>query len=274
MALPILCGSFSLHPVSTGAAMHNGGYRAIGLNWHYVPFAVTHIADAVAAMRTLGHRGVGVSYPFKESVMPLLDAIDADAAAMGAVNTIVNTNGHLTGYNTDWIGGAGALREVTLLRDKRIVIIGAGGAARAVATGLAREGASLTIVNRTYEKGKVLADSLKARVASLEAIDLDAIDIVVNATSVGMAGVCDALPIDPSRLEARHIVMDIVYKPLRTPWLIAAKDRGAKTIGGERMLLHQAAAQFALYTEREAPLAAMAAALDVELSGVGTSNRH
>ncbi len=241
--------------------MHNAGYRALGLDWHYVPFAVTNIAEAVDAMRTLGLRGAGISYPFKESVMPLLDAIDDDAATMGAVNTIVNTDGHLVGYNTDWIGGARALQEATTLRNKRVLVLGAGGAARAVATGLSREGAVLTIVNRTYEKAQALASAVHARAAYLDAVDLDAIDIVVNATSVGMSGVSDALPLDPSRLSANHIAMDIVYKPLRTPWLLAASARGATIIGGERMLLHQAAAQFALYTRREAPLAAMAAAL-------------
>ncbi len=266
MPLPILCGSFSLHPVSTGAAMHNAGYRALGLDWHYIPFGVSNVSSAVASMRMLGIRGVGVSYPFKEQVMPLLDAIDGNASSMGAVNTIVNTNGHLVGYNTDWIGGARALLEVTQLVDKRVLVLGAGGAARAVATGIAREGAALTIVNRNREKGKALADSLDAQACTLDEVELGAIDIVVNATSIGMADVCDGFPLDPLRLGAQHVVMDIVYKPLRTPWLLAAKERGANTIGGERMLLHQAAAQFALYTQQEAPLAAMAAGLEIELA--------
>jgi shikimate dehydrogenase len=241
--------------------MHNAGYRALGLDWHYVPFEVTHIGKAVEAMRTLGLRGAGISYPFKESVMPLLDRVDDDAAKMGAVNTVVNTGGHLVGYNTDWVGGARALQEVTSLRAKRVLVLGAGGAARAVATGLSREGAALTIVNRTYEKAQALASALHARAARPGETDLSLLDIVVNATSVGMSGVSDALPLDPAGLSAHHVVMDIVYKPLRTPWLLAAADRGATVIGGERMLLHQAAAQFAHYTQREAPLAAMAAAL-------------
>ena len=198
--------------------------------------------------------------------MPLLDTIDADAAKMGAVNTIVNTNGHLVGHNTDWIGGARALLEVSELTGKRVLVVGAGGAARAVATGIARHGAALTIVNRSHEKAEALAGSLDARAATINEIDLASIDIVVNATSIGMADVCDGFPIDPLRIESHHVVMDIVYRPLRTPWLKAAKERGARTIGGERMLLHQAAAQFALYTQREAPIAAMGAALDVELA--------
>src|ERR1700688_4199915 len=113
MSAPVtLCGSLSLHPVSTGAAMHLAGYRALGLAFTYVPFKVTDLAGALTGMRALGIRGFGVSMPFKQDVVPLLDALDPLAARIGAVNTVVNDGGRLTGYNTDALGAVRALEEV------------------------------------------------------------------------------------------------------------------------------------------------------------------
>ena len=121
--------------------MHEAGYRALGLAFTYVPFEVQDLAGAIAGMRALGIRGFGVSQPYKQAVMPLLDALEPVAARIGAVNTIVNTDGRLVGHNTDWIGAAHALEEARPLGGARVLLVGAGGAARAIAFGLHERGA-------------------------------------------------------------------------------------------------------------------------------------
>ena len=145
-----ICGSLSLHPVSLGRAMHEAGYRALSLPWMYAPFACRDVAGALAGVRALSIRGVGVSMPFKLDVLPHLDALSPLAARIGAVNTIVNDAGTLTGHNTDAIGARRALEEVTALAGKRVLLLGAGGAARAVAVAIAEAGAVLVIANRRH----------------------------------------------------------------------------------------------------------------------------
>src|SRR5262249_38860838 len=139
-----LCGSFSRSPVSLGAAMHLAGYRALGLPFTYVPFRVTDIEGAVTGVRALGSRGVGVSMPFKQAILPLLDCLAPLAARMGAVNTVVNDGGHLTGHNTDAEGAVRALLEVRPLAGARLLLLGAGGAARAIAHAALEAGAAVT----------------------------------------------------------------------------------------------------------------------------------
>jgi shikimate dehydrogenase len=257
-----LCGSISLHPVGTGAVMHLAGYRALGIDFTYVPFAVTDLAGAVTGMRALGIRGLGVSMPYKQAVMGLLDALDPLAARIGAVNTVVNDGGRLTGYNTDAIGAVRALEEVRALREARVLLLGAGGAARAIAHAVQGRGAALTIANRSPERARALAADVGAAAAGLDEVQraLD-YDVVVNATSVGMREVDPASPVPERALRAGQVVMDIVYKPIETALAEAARRRGAVLVHGGRMLLHQAAGQFELYTGAPAPLPAMEAAL-------------
>ncbi|WP_437336995.1 shikimate dehydrogenase [Sorangium sp. So ce394] len=261
-----LCGSMSLHPVSTGAAMHLAGYRALGLDFTYIPFAVTDVEGATRGMRALGIRGLGVSMPYKQAVIPLLDEIDPIAARIGAVNTIVNEGGRLRGYNTDWIGAARALEEATQLGGARVLLLGAGGAARAVAFGLAERGARVTIANRDLEKARQLAAAVGGTAVPLDggALTRDH-DVLVNATSRGMAEVDPRSPVPEEALREGLLVMDIVYKPMITELVEAARRRGATAVHGGRMLLHQAAEQFRLYTGREPPLDAMDEALRAQL---------
>jgi len=246
--------------------MHEAGYRALDLPWVYVPFAVERdLEGALRGMRALSIRGLGVSMPHKLAVMPLLDTIDPIAARIGAVNTIVNDGGKLTGHNTDAFGAVAALREQIDPRDRSILVLGAGGAARAVVHGLVEAGAKVIVANRSVQGARDLcaAASASEAVSLEEAADrAPSVDVLVNATSLGMvaSGETAGLPLGGA-LPERGVVMDIVYKPIETALVSRAKERGARTIHGGRMLLHQAARQFSLYTGRDAPLDAMDAAL-------------
>lgn len=246
--------------------MHLAGYRALGLDFAYVPFAVTDVEGAMRGVRALGIRGLGVSMPYKQAVIPLLDALDPIAARIGAVNTIVNDDGRLTGHNTDWIGAVRALEEATSLRGARVLLLGAGGAARAVAFGLAERGAVVTVVNRDLDKARQLAAAIGCAAAPLDDATFAApYEVVVNATSRGMAEVDPRSPVPEEMLREGLTVMDIVYKPVVTELVGAARRRGATALHGGRMLLHQAAEQFRLYTGMEPPLAAMDEALRARL---------
>jgi shikimate dehydrogenase len=243
--------------------MHTAGYRALGLDYVYVPFKVTDLDGAIAGMRALGIRGFGVSYPHKLAVMRLVDDVAPVARRIGAVNTVVNDDGRLTGHNTDWIGAVRALEEVRPLAGARVLLLGAGGAARAIAFGLRERGATLVIANRDEKKAEALAQELGSTWAPFaDAPKLAGKnEIVVNATTRGMTGADTACPLPPDAVGAGHLVMDIVYKPLETDLLRGARARGATVVHGGRMLLHQAAEQFELYTRQRAPLEAMDAAL-------------
>lgn len=263
MTTPVLlCGSISRLASPLGRSMHEAGYRALGLAFVYVPFEVRDLPAAIAGMRALGVRGLGVSHPFKEQVMPLLDALDPVAQRIGAVNTVVNDGGRLTGYNTDWLGAIRALEEQRPLGGARVLLVGAGGAARAIAFGLRESGAHTTIANRDESRAAALAAETGARSAPFDEVRrAGEYDAVVNATTLGQSDGERASPVGEDALRAGQVVMDIVYKPLRTPLVEAARRRGAVVVHGGRMLLHQAGAQFQLYTGRAPPLDAMADAL-------------
>jgi shikimate dehydrogenase len=274
-----LCGSLSRHPVSLGATMHRAGYAALGLDYAYVPFAVDDLEGALRGMRALGIRGFGVSMPFKLEVIPLLDRLDELAERIGAVNTIVNDDGVLSGYNTDAWGAARALEEALPIAGATIALIGAGGAARAVAYALVSGGARLSILNRTPERARQLATDLAAafpdhatnlEVAGVETLaTLQTLDGIVNASSVGMVGCGQDSPVPESALRPGLVVMDIVYAPIRTALLEQAERAGAVTVHGGRMLLHQACRQFELYTGRSAPHEVMDRALRAALGEPG-----
>jgi shikimate dehydrogenase len=271
MAVPItLCGSLSKLASPLGRSMHEAGYRALGLPYAYVPFEVRNLRGAIDGMRGLGIRGFGVSHPFKQEVIPLLDALDPVARRIGAVNTIVNDPAAgLVGHNTDWVGAVRALEEAIAstsgpppLDRARVLLVGAGGAARAIAFGLRERGARATIANRDAAKARAVAGDTGFTAAPLEETRRAGdYDIVVNATTLGQADVGAEGPVPVEALRAGQVVMDIVYKPLKTRLIEAASSRGAVAVHGGRMLLYQAAAQFELYTERRAPLDAMDQAL-------------
>ena len=255
---PILCGSIAAHPSKVGQAIHNAMYRYLGLEYTYVAFGITDSAAAANAIRTLGIRGVGVTMPHKVTVMPHLDQIDPIAAEIGAVNTIVNDDGQLTGFNVDWLGAVRALEERGVdIAGQRAFVIGAGGAARAVAFGLRHRGAKVSVFNRTAEKARALAEDLKLEFGgSLDQLSSH-FDILVHTTSAGYITQPGINIVPEHLLEPGKTIMDIVAEPLPTPLQTQALAAGCLTIPGYRMRLHQAAAQFEMYTHRTPPLEEM-----------------
>ena len=257
---------------SLSPAMHNAAFEALGLNSVYLAFGSPQIGACTAAMRALAIRGASVTIPHKVAIMPLLDEIDATARRIGAVNTVVNRGGRLLGANTDAHGALQALQSQTEIAGRAAVVVGAGGAARAVAFGLRDAGCRVTILNRSVARGEALAQHVAADFRPLaEAAGL-VCDILINTTPVGMAQFGSALPVPATLLQAGMVVMDIVYTPLKTPLLAAAAARGCRTIAGTAMFVLQGARQFELWTGRAAPTEVMTDAVHAALaarSGAG-----
>jgi shikimate dehydrogenase len=262
------------HPVrhSLSPALHNAAFAATGLDWAYLAFDVAegHAPDALAAMRTFGLGGLSVTMPHKAAVAAAVDECSPAAAALGAVNCVVPRGGRLVGENTDGGGFLDALLDVGSFspEGRRCVVLGAGGAARAVVLALADAGAAdVAVVNRTVARAEVAAALAGRRGRTGTADEVADADLVVNATSLGMAGAGDgALPCDPARLGPGQVVVDLVYEPLDTPLLVAARARGAEARDGLGMLLHQAARAFTAWTGVPAPVGAMDAAARAALA--------
>ncbi|NTV12840.1 MAG: shikimate dehydrogenase [Desulfobulbaceae bacterium] len=246
---------------SLSPAMHNRAFAELSLNKIYVPFAVADVAAALQGFRALGVRGVSVTIPHKQAVLPFLDSLDPVAAAIGAVNTLVLEDGRIHGLNTDWLGANRALAEVMELAGRRVLLLGAGGSARAIGFGLQEAGAEVILASRTPERGRRLAKDLACEWLDLKAVAGLAADALVNATSVGMAPDREQSPVPSVDLSAFEVVMDIVYSPLETRLMREAARAGCRVVGGLEMLLFQGAAQFEIWTGQEAPLSAMRAAL-------------
>ncbi|MGV6472991.1 shikimate dehydrogenase [Azotobacter vinelandii] len=263
-SIPTLCGSIMGEPFSLGEKIHNAAYAALGLDYTFVCFGVEDPRAAVQAIRTLGVRGMNVSMPYKSAVMPYLDAIDESARAIGAVNTIDNRDGVLTGYNTDYLGAVRALQEAIRPAGKRIAVIGAGGAAKAVAYGCRQAGARVEVFNRSAERGRTLAESLEVGFGgSIDDFAADAFDVVINATSAGFRQP-GTNPLD-GRLASHLVVMDVAFIPVETALLRQARQLGCTTVAGTRMLVHQACRQIELYTGQDAPIAVMERAMLQEI---------
>jgi shikimate dehydrogenase len=257
---------------SMSPVMHNAAFRELGLDYLYVPFRVKkeEIGKAIDGMRALNLRGLNITIPHKVAVIPLLDELDPLAEKIGAVNTIVNNDGVLRGYNTD---ASGLLQSMWTNgiepRDKNIVIIGAGGASRAVTFILADKKARLVILNRIQELdwAKELASRItqtfRQKIEALEltrenlAKVLNKADILLNATNAGMSPNTEETPVDADLLRPELVVYDIVYNPSKTRLLREAEMINAKTIGGLDMLTWQGALAFQMWTGRKAPVELM-----------------
>ena len=255
---------------SLSPAMHNAAFEHIGLDCCYVTFPVKpgFLKDAVRSVRALNLAGVNVTMPHKENVIPLLDKVDADASFIGAVNTIVNSNGKLIGYNTDGRGFMRSLSEAQIsLNKKNVLILGAGGASRAIGFYLAKKASALFIYDIDRKKaGKLIRDLNKMRKnvfpfsfqPSAFSHQLHDIDIIINATPLGLKK-GDPLPVDINLLKPRLVVCDLIYK--NTPLLQKASMKGCRTLNGLGMLLWQGAFAFELWTGKKAPIEVMRKAL-------------
>jgi len=239
---------------SLSPLMHNSALAHEGLGGCYLACQVKDIAAAVAGIRGLGIRGASITIPHKVSVMEYLDEVDPMATDIGAVNTIVNQDGILCGYNSDCAGGVQAISDKTVIKDKDVAIIGAGGGARALGFGLKKEGGVVTIINRTISRGEKLAGALGCRFRPLAEVKELPYHIVVNATPAGMTPDVDGIPLSSSLLEPETVVMDMVYNPLQTRFLKEAQSRGCVTVDGVAMFVHQGAVQFELWTSLAAPV--------------------
>jgi shikimate dehydrogenase len=262
---------------SRSPAILNAAFAAAGLDWVYAAFAVPPGGggDAVRAVRTLGLGGLSVTMPHKEDAAAAVDDLSDAAAALGAVNCVSVVDGRLVGDNTDGPGFVDAIRaELGVdLAGRRVVVLGAGGAARAIVRAAAVAGAaSVQVVNRTEAKAEAAAALAGACGSVADAHAAADADVVVNATPVGMAGSSSKLLVQPDWLHADQVVVDIVYHPARTPLLEAAAARGARTANGLGMLVHQAAHAFRAWTGEAAPIGAMAAAADPDPRREKTAN--
>jgi shikimate dehydrogenase len=261
--------------------MHNAAFNELGLNLVYVAFTVTptELKTALLGAKSLNLRGLNVTMPHKHAVMNFLDEVDPTAKNIGAVNTVLNNNGKLVGYNTDGAGAMIALQENGVdAEEKKLVLLGAGGAAKAIAYQAAQDVEELVILNRTEEKAKKLAKTLQSFDAKVTGKllssgslkeELSNANILVNATSVGMHSGCDSSPVPADLLRSGMCVMDIVYNPLNTKLLNEAKTAGAKTVSGVEMLIYQGAVAFEIWTNCPAPVAAMKDAALNELKKQG-----
>jgi len=265
---------------SLSPAIHNAAFQKLGLNFVYLAFQVETIGDAIKGIRALGNfRGASVTIPHKMAAVPFLDSVEPTARHIGAINTIVSAGGILTGYNTDATGALRALREGSVaLKGRQVVMLGSGGAARAIAFGLGAETGidRLTILGIDGQERTALARDLQSKTGmTVHALPLDEgtlrkllpeTHVLIHCTPLGMSPKVHESSVPATVLHAGLTVMDIVYNPRDTRLLKEAKAAGCRVIPGIEMFLHQAAAQFELWTNQAAPTDVMRAVLEARFS--------
>lgn len=252
---------------SLSPLMHNAAFRDLGLDYIYVPYHVKKgtLESAISGAKSLDIKGLNVTIPHKTEVIKYLDSLDKSAELIGAVNTIKFHKGHAKGYNTDGIGAVKAVEEVSSVINKKVIILGAGGAARAIAFQMFLDGAdSIVIANRTVEKAEQLQEDLVEKLnANVKSTNLgeklknelvDA-DILINTTPIGMYPNIDQEPLVKAELMCENlIVKDCVYNPLKTGLIKEAEKCGATTISGLKMLIYQGMEAFRIWTSVTPPL--------------------
>lgn len=244
--------------------MYNTAFEELNLNFIYVPFVVDDLKKAVEGVRNLGIHALGVTIPYKIEIIKYLDKLDKNARRIGAVNVVINNNGKLTGGNTDGLGAVRALKEITDIRNKKVIMLGSGGAARAIAFAIKDEGGNLTIVNRSFKSGRDLSVAAHCRFIQLDQLgeEINEVDILINATTVGMSPDENNSLVPSGSLKSKPLVMDLVTNPKKTKLLKEAESAGCRTIYGQRMLFWQAVLKFKMYTGVDAPINIMWDALD------------
>lgn len=242
---------------SLSPLLHNTGFIARRINAVYLPFLVRDLRDFLASIKPLGICGFSVTLPHKHAVLRHLDDCDPLAAEIGAVNTVVvRRDGSLYGWNTDYVGVLRALERRLRLRGSRVLLFGAGGAARAVAFALASAGAVVTVCARRLAQARTLARAVGGQVVPQAALRREFFDAIINCTPVGMHPRTESSPLSPRELHCR-IIMDLIYRPQKTRLLELAGRHGIATVSGVEMFLAQGMAQWEIWTERRAPEAAM-----------------
>ena len=250
---------------SLSPLMHNTAFRRENVNAIMLPLKVKTLDDLLTVVRDLPIGGAAVTMPLKQEVLPHLANMDPLTAKIGACNTLrTGADGKLYGFNTDVAGVLRPLEKRMRLKDARILVLGAGGAARAAVFGLVEQGAEVFITNRTHEKAVALGRKAKAKVLKQAVLAKSKFDAIINTTPCGMTGTKQELPIKENELNA-SLVFDMVYNPLETPLLKLAKSRGLAVIGGLEMFVQQGARQFEIWTGQPAPEQEMLRVVELEL---------
>jgi shikimate dehydrogenase len=233
--------------------MHNAAFQTLGIIARYEAYPVQDIQKGMRLVKGIPLDGASITIPHKMAIMDLLDGLDEVACQIRAVNTVVREERGLIGYNTDWIGAVRGLEEVISLQGRRILLIGAGGAAMAVAYGVNSRGGKLWVTCRDQKRGEAVSCTLDAQFLPWDERGESCMDIVINATPLGEDGQEDILPLPVAALHEGMVVMDLVYHPLKTRFVREAQGRGCRIIDGLRMLLYQGGEQFALWTGERPP---------------------
>lgn len=261
------------HPVehSLSPAMHSAAFEATEIDAEYRLFDI--LPDNPEDLANFCYEtdvniigGFSVTMPYKEAIIQYLDNIEVLAKEVSSVNTVKNEDSDLQGFNTDATGAIKALKEKTEVAGKKALVLGAGGAARAIIYALKEFGAEVYIFNRTLQKAEALAEKFDVDTIEFRAIKDARFDVIVNCTPIGMSPQIEQSLLTAEQIKKGSVVMDIVTNPLETQLLREAKKAGAETISGERMLLHQAASQFEIWFDKPAPFEVMEKALYEELA--------
>jgi 3-dehydroquinate dehydratase / shikimate dehydrogenase len=256
---------------SLSPRLHNAGFQASKIDGVFLPFLVRDLKDFLSAIRPLGIRGFAVTLPHKQAILRHLDSVDPMAEAIGAVNTVVaSASGKLHGLNTDYVGALRALEKRMPFQGSRVLIVGAGGAARAVAYAFAQAGSQVSICARRPKQAEALARAVDGDAVPRSSIRCQFFDAIVNTTPVGMHPHESASPLEANELNTR-LVFDLIYRPNVTKLMKLARRRGIETVSGLDMFVAQGIAQWEIWTGRRAPVAPMLAAVKHALAAADKS---
>ena len=250
--------------------IHNAAFRQLELDHTYIAYKIPagELSAGIGALKEIKIAGFNVTIPHKIEMMKFLDEMDTTCKVIGAVNTVLNEDGKLKGYNTDMIGFLDPIKKRNLtIKDSQVMLLGAGGAARAIITAMIKEKArKITIVNRTIENANKLAEFAKKIGGNVDVVSLQEVNelisehkFIINSTSIGMNN--EPSPISTENINEHSIVYDIVYQPMNTDFIKKSKENGATIIYGYEMLLSQAACSFEIWHKTEAPYDVMKKAL-------------
>jgi len=253
-----VCISIAERPSNFGTTLHNAAFKALDLNFIYKAFSTNDLEGAIKGVRALGIRGCSISMPFKQSVISFVDDLDESSHITGAINTIVNNSGYLTGYNTDLIAARLVLSSLNLKPESHILILGAGGVARAILSALNQlHYRNVTVASRDLKKVSLLKSIMAFRAIPWEAREKYPVQILINATPIGMSPEDGFMPVSEAFIASTLAVMDVIVSPMETKLIFNAGKAGKRIIPGYQLSLEQAAAQFLLYTGIAAPRAVL-----------------